>query len=312
VSRSDPYPHAFEQGAEACRLLIESGTRPQAIVHAATRQLASVPRCRDHPWQCADFSVTITNENYQIKNLLMCKTCIEDGVQTGLATFHAAEWRYHSSYLEGIIQEALTAVYRGQHIESFVARAPLADPGHHPNSIDLSEPVTREHEKRVANLSVALAEVLDLPLEQAANIELGALVHDVGKMGIPDTILNKPGKLTPHEWSQMQTHTVIGYEMLRHREQFRKCVNVVRWHHERWDGHGYPDGLKGESIPLDARIVCVADAFEAMTADRAYRTAMSFEEAFALVEEGAGTKFDPNIVPVFRAALERAGRQTRA
>ena len=172
-------------------------------------------------------------------------------------------------------------------------------------SIDLRDSATREHSKRVARLSVALAHELGLSHEQVDNIELSALVHDIGKIGIPNEILNKPGKLSAEERVQMEAHPVIGYEMLRHYKQFRKGLGIVKWHHERWDGTGYPDRIPGPQVPLEARIVCIADAFEAMTADRPYRKAMSVQVAYGRLAEAAGSQFDPHLVPVFRVALER-------
>lgn len=174
-------------------------------------------------------------------------------------------------------------------------------------SIDHRDPLTYDHSKRVAVLSVALARELDLSHEQVATIELSALVHDIGKIGIPSEILMKPGKLTPEERAQMEMHPVIGYDMLRHYKQFRKGLGIVRWHHEAWDGTGYPDRIPSREVPIEARVVCIADAFEAMTADRPYRKAMSSAVAFERLEEAAGTQFDPNLVPVFRTACERIG-----
>jgi putative nucleotidyltransferase with HDIG domain len=174
-------------------------------------------------------------------------------------------------------------------------------------SIDHRDPLTYNHSKRVAKLSVALAEERELTHSQVSTIELSALVHDIGKIGISSEILMKPGKLTPEERAQMELHPVIGYDMLRHYKQFRDGLGIVRWHHEAWDGNGYPDHLKGTDIPLEARIVAIADAFEAMTADRPYRKAMNWSVAMERLEQAAGTQFDPDLVPAFRAACERVG-----
>jgi len=175
------------------------------------------------------------------------------------------------------------------------------------DSIDRRDTWTLNHSKRVSQLAVALGRQLDLSHEQIATIELSGFVHDIGKIGIPGEILNKPGPLTSEERSQMEAHPVIGYEMLRHYKQFRKGLAMVRSHHERWDGEGYPDRIQSIRLPVEARIMCIADAFEAMTADRPYRKAMSSDVAYGRLEQAAGTQFDPELVVAFKSALEALG-----
>ena len=131
-------------------------------------------------------------------------------------------------------------------------------------------------------------------------------MHDVGKMGIPDSILNKPGKLTPEEFNLMKTHTSIGHRLLQasDKEMFHAAAEIALSHHERWDGQGYPQGLKGTGIPLAARIVAVADVFDALSMDRVYRKAWPEKDVWAYIHDGSGTAFDPEIVRLFEQARD--------
>jgi len=129
------------------------------------------------------------------------------------------------------------------------------------------------------------------------------LIHDIGKIGINESILQKPSKLTKNEYAEVKTHPVIGENVVKHVRFLKKGLPIIRHHHERYDGKGYPDGLKGEKIPLLARIIAVADAFDAMTSDRPYRKAFSPQEAIEKLKENAGTQFDPQIVKIFIDAL---------
>jgi response regulator RpfG family c-di-GMP phosphodiesterase len=164
---------------------------------------------------------------------------------------------------------------------------------------------TREREieghcERVTTYTMLLAEAVGVPHHQHPHIERGALLHDVGKIGIPDHILFKEGPLTAAEWEIMRQHPVIGYRMcMRVRSLQRAAEEIVLCHHEHWDGSGYPQGLRGEDIPIGARIFAIADTLDAMTSDRPYRTALSLEQAAAEIERCAGTQFDPQIVKAF-------------
>ena len=141
--------------------------------------------------------------------------------------------------------------------------------------------------------------------EQRRNLEFGALLHDVGKIAIPKEIINKPGKLDPQEWEIINTHTVEGQKVLDRVGGFMHEVGlIVRSHHERWDGRGYPDGLSGEAIPLEARIISCCDTWNAMRTDRSYRRALSHEVARAELVANAGHQFDPRIVTAFLELIE--------
>jgi HD-GYP domain-containing protein (c-di-GMP phosphodiesterase class II) len=173
--------------------------------------------------------------------------------------------------------------------------------------IDAKDGYTHRHSERVAAFSVRLARQLGLSTDDRAVVELSALLHDVGKIGVPDAILNKPGKLTPEEFAEMRRHPAHGAAILSN-IQSQKVNNLlpgVKHHHERWDGKGYPDGLKGEDIPLLGRILGVADFLDALSSDRAYRKGNTIEEVVEMVKEQAGQAFDPAIVEALVALHEK-------
>jgi hypothetical protein len=236
-------------------------------------------------------------------------TVLQEATAIGLGLILGGLWLYNVAFAPFVALPVVMAYFS---IDTFVriqqeTRNAVLEMA---KSIDLRDSATHMHSQRVAKLSVALAKELQLSHEQIANIELSSLVHDIGKIGIPNEILNKPGKLTVEERNQMEAHPVIGYEMLRHYKQFRKGLGIVRWHHERWDGVGYPDAVPGPQVPIEARIVSVADAFEAMTADRPYRKAMPAHVAYGRLEAGSGTQFDPELVGPFRHALISCGEMS--
>ena len=159
---------------------------------------------------------------------------------------------------------------------------------------------THGHSERVVNFSLRLGRELNLDAEQMRSLEFGSLLHDIGKIGVPDAILRKPAKLTEEEWVRMREHPLHGQKILRGIEFLEGAARVVAQHHEKWDGSGYPLGLRGTQIDLNARIFAVADAFDAITSDRVYRAGRSYGEALAELETYAGRQFDPRIVEAFR------------
>jgi HD-GYP domain-containing protein (c-di-GMP phosphodiesterase class II) len=161
-----------------------------------------------------------------------------------------------------------------------------------------------EHMHDVTALCEAVAERLELPPEEATPLLQAAALHDVGKAAIPDAILNKPGPLDADEWAFMKRHTIIGERILGAAPALAAVARIVRSCHERFDGTGYPDGLAGAAIPLGARVVFACDAFDAMTSDRPYRSAMRRGEAEEELRRGAGSQFDPDVVEALCAALE--------
>jgi ribonuclease P protein subunit RPR2 len=180
-------------------------------------------------------------------------------------------------------------------------------------ALETKDTGTSTHSQRVQRYALELLEVIDPQmLDCDPGIEYGFLLHDIGKIGIPDEILGKPGPLTPNERLRMQDHTVLGEQMLHGIALLHgEGLSVVRSHHERWDGRGYPDGLVGEEIPLGARVFAVADALDAITSDRPYRRASSWETARAEITAQAGKQFDPTIAEAF-AQRERVLREINA
>jgi diguanylate cyclase (GGDEF)-like protein/putative nucleotidyltransferase with HDIG domain len=170
--------------------------------------------------------------------------------------------------------------------------------------IDLRDPYVMGHSKHVARYAVMISQELGLPPERNELVEKAALLHDIGKLGIPDKILQKPGKLDEDEYKVMQSHTTLGSGLLRTSQKLRNLIPIIRHHHEWYDGNGYPDGLRGKDIPLEARIVALADAVEAMASDRPYRRARTPEEIFEEIKGAAGTQFDPDIVRAFIDAVK--------
>lgn len=171
-------------------------------------------------------------------------------------------------------------------------------------TIEKRDPYTAGHTKRVSDYSVAIGRALGVSDEKMKHIELAAILHDVGKIGVRDSVLLKPGKLTDEEFAQIKLHPVYGEEIINHIKAFKGIIPGVRHHHERYDGRGYPDGIKGQDIDITARIIAIADTFDAMTTDRPYRKGLSFEAAFEELKRCSGTQFDPELVNAFLNAFE--------
>ena len=166
-------------------------------------------------------------------------------------------------------------------------------------AIEARDPYTRGHSARVTALAEAVARQLGWSDERLASLRVGGPLHDIGKLAVSDEVLRKEGRLDDGELAQIREHPKIGARMLLRMAALRDAIPYVLYHHERWDGHGYPSGKSGEEIPIEARVLAVADAFDAMTSDRPYRRALSRADALAEVERCAGTQFDPEIARVF-------------
>jgi PAS domain S-box-containing protein len=173
-------------------------------------------------------------------------------------------------------------------------------------AVELRDGDTEGHSRRVVQLTLDLARKMGISGKKLADIRRGALLHDIGKMAVPDRILLKPGKLTEEEWIVMKEHPVFAYEMLSSIEYLRPALDIPYSHHERWDGSGYPRGMAGEAIPLAARIFAVVDVWDALQSDRPYRPAWSRQKALAYLEESAGTQFDPAVVKAFIKLVQNA------
>jgi putative nucleotidyltransferase with HDIG domain len=172
-------------------------------------------------------------------------------------------------------------------------------------ALDYRDKETEGHTLRVTELTLHLARAMDLPESELVHIRRGALLHDIGKMGVPDAILLKPGPLTDEEWTIMRRHPQIARDLLAPIAYLKPALDIPYCHHEKWDGTGYPRGLKDDEIPLAARLFAVVDAWDALRSDRPYRAAWPEEKVLEHIRSLAGTHFDPQVVPVFLKVLEQ-------
>ncbi|MGQ9572746.1 MAG: HD-GYP domain-containing protein [Dehalococcoidia bacterium] len=170
------------------------------------------------------------------------------------------------------------------------------------SALDVRDQVTEGHSRRVAKFSLVIARQLKISGDRLTDLERAAILHDIGKMAIADAILSKPGPLTEAEWQEMRKHPIVGYQIVRNVPFLDGAAEIILSHHERYDGGGYPRGLKGDEIPLEARIFAVADAYDAMTSDRPYRQARPPDYALEEIRRNMGRQFDPNAVAAFLAA----------
>jgi putative nucleotidyltransferase with HDIG domain len=173
-------------------------------------------------------------------------------------------------------------------------------------TVDAKDHYTYGHSKKVSKYATQIAEALGYSQERVATLRAAALLHDIGKIGVSDRVLLKTGPLSEEEWEPIRAHPKLGVAILKHVESLSSCLAAIQYHHERYDGSGYPAGLKGENIPLDARIMGVADSYDAMTSLRPYRQGkFTQEQALEELKRCAGTQFDPKIVEVFFSITER-------
>lgn len=240
---------------------------------------------------------------------LMCEFSIEDEVTGTVEVYRLEDRPFRDDDHE---QVELLAAFAGSSYSKILYAAKLEDHytetiGALTSALEARDSYTEAHAGRIRELSVSLATALKVSNETRYAVHLGSLLHDVGKIGIPDTILRKPGPLADEEWSIMRQHPLIGERMLRNVDFLAPALPVVRHHHEAWDGGGYPDGLRQEEIPLPARIVAVCDAYDAMTSDRPYRKAMTVDQAIEELERHRGRQFDPVCVDLFTKLVRELG-----
>ncbi|MBC7877812.1 MAG: response regulator [Anaerolineales bacterium] len=177
-------------------------------------------------------------------------------------------------------------------------------------AMDLRDKETEGHTQRVTALTKKLAELAGMSNDELINMQRGSLLHDIGKMGVPDSILHKPAKLTDEEWSIMRQHPKYAYDMIQPIEYLRPALDIPYCHHEKWDGSGYPRGLKGEEIPLSARIFAIIDVWDAVTSDRPYRLAWDKQKALEHINEQNGKHFDPHVVELFQKMMDDMDQAT--
>jgi putative nucleotidyltransferase with HDIG domain len=171
------------------------------------------------------------------------------------------------------------------------------------NALEAKDPYTRGHSERVGAWGGRIATALGLSADEVDTITQAGLLHDIGKIGVPETVLRKRGPLEESEWALMRNHPIVGAQIVAPFEFFAGGAQVIRHHHERWDGSGYPDGLAGAAIPLGARVVAVADVFDALASDRPYRPALPRETVLAYLAEEAGRSLDADVVAVLLGLL---------
>lgn len=171
------------------------------------------------------------------------------------------------------------------------------------NALEMRDKVTAGHSDRVTAYSLIMGKSMGLSAEAMSNLRLGALLHDLGKIGVSDTILHKEGKLTDEEWLKMREHPELGRQIIQSIAFLAPAVDVVYGHHEKWAGGGYPQNISGEAIPLGARIFALADVFDALSMERSYKKAWTFEDVIAEIDRSSGTHFDPNVVAHFKKEL---------
>jgi len=175
------------------------------------------------------------------------------------------------------------------------------------NALEAKDPYMRGHSARVADLAATIAHQLELPDEQVEHVRVGGRLHDIGKIGTRESVLNKQGALTPDEFEHVRQHVVIGSQILAPLSHLGDIIPAVRGHHERWDGTGYPDGLRGEAIPTAARIIAAAEVYDALSTSRAYQEKMSPEQAIARMADLAGTVLDPRVYEALSTIVARRG-----
>jgi HD-GYP domain-containing protein (c-di-GMP phosphodiesterase class II) len=205
--------------------------------------------------------------------------------------------------LGGVAQQAKLAIANASSYEG-LERTFVSTVEALANALEANDEYTSRHARSISDLALRVGEALGLDERTLKQLELGALLHDIGKIGIPNDILSKPGRLTAAERRIVQTHPELGERIIAPIDRLQSVRPIVRHAHERWDGAGYPDGISGEDIPLESRIILVCDAYHSMTTDRPYRRRLSHPEALRRLAEGAGTQFDPRVVEVALGVLE--------
>lgn len=163
------------------------------------------------------------------------------------------------------------------------------------SALDAKDPYTAGHSERVSDMAIVVCQLLEFTHEQTQAIHIAAHLHDIGKIGVPDSVLLKEGKLTNEEWEKLKKHPEIGAEILSKSHHLRELMDIVLHHHERYDGKGYPSGLAGENIPIGARIIAICDSIDAITSNRCYRKAHDFDFCYSEIEKNLGIMYDPKI-----------------
>ena len=278
------------------RLELNTGITGQVI---STCSPAIVCNVHDHP--------SFVEVGYPITSLLSVPITKGDKVFGAINVSdkeHGAEFTSIDLKLVSAIAAGAAVALENTHLLSEVKDLYLSAVKSLVMAIDAKDPYTHSHSLRVSHFSMVVAQILGLDNDQVEDIKLAALLHDVGKIGVPEHVLLKPNRLTHEEWEEMKQHPLHSSQILGHFRPFQHIAQWIRYEHEHYNGEGYPDRLKGEEIPLPSRIIAAADAFDAITSDRYYRKRRSEEAAMEILMAHAGTKFDPKVIEAFVTAFQ--------
>jgi len=279
-------------GAESRPLAVIGAALVLAALDALTLPLVLAPMSGERPWRALVAAARETTVAESVQYAV--------GLVGALAALHYP-WAVIVLIVPTALVYAACKVMREMHDGTRQLLENMAD------AVDLRDPYTGGHSRRVTEYSAAILRELGLHGPEIDLIVTAARVHDIGKIGTPDAVLNKPGTLTPEEWAIMEQHPVQGAALLTRYRDFARGVALVRHHHESWDGTGYPDRLKGAEIPFGARVIAVADSYDAMTSDRPYRSGMPVAKAAAILRAGRGTQWDAALVDAFVRSLAEPG-----
>ena len=287
--------------AERFRLMVEAAVWPKRAVTVSIGAATLLPDTRHADSLLADADIALYRSKHRGRN---CVTHANDPVEVESLDREATGW-YDDLLQKLLAAQAETLGSATEQVRETLSLAYDATIVSWSRILDLKDKETEGHSQRVTDLTMRLSRSLNLNEQEVMFARWGALLHDIGKMAVPDAILHKPGPLSDEEWTIMRQHTTIAYEMLQPIDFLGPAIDIPYCHHERWDGTGYPRGLKGDEIPLMARLFAVIDVYDALTSDRPYRKAWPVEKVRAHLLEQAGTHFDPRSVEAFLNMLEQ-------
>jgi len=278
---------AFRYGGDEFTVILPqtSGEDAYVVAERVREQIASEMKAKEVAITCSIGLASYPSDGVMSGELITA---------TDTALYYAKRTGGNRTYLSAkVLSEPLTEAGANAREGGLSAVYALV------SAVDAKDHYTYGHSRKVNTYAVALAEAIGLSPDEVSRVSTTALLHDIGKIGIPDKILSKKGKLTNEEWEAIKSHPKLGANIIGNVPGLVSCLPAILYHHERWDGTGYPEGLKGETIPLDARILAIADAFAAMTSARPYRDALCDEKVIKQLRQGAGKQFDPQLVEVF-------------
>jgi putative nucleotidyltransferase with HDIG domain len=266
---------------------------------------------RDLPWKTiTDRQVLGKYMSEKVLRNLVWVTLFPVYVQGRLYALLAVAWNSELAHMESPLKlmrqiaDHLAVAWSNVNLIRDLRRLTMGSMQALARAVDAKSSWTAGHSARVMRIALSIARCMELDKDRIDRLQQAALLHDIGKIGIRAAILDKPGKLTDEEFAIIRQHPVIGDNILSPIEAFRDIIPIVRQHHERWDGNGYPDGLAGEAISLEARILTVADVYDAMASDRPYRSGMALSKVLSTIESESGHQFDPAVVVVFLEMMQ--------